>query len=199
MNHRIVSRVVTVIVALFLTTALVFAWVADIRAPERVTAPSAPDIPHPPEARDDDCRHCHVSARDSLPVTHRSFELDTCEACHRPSTRVQVPHRVSMGERKCPMCHGDPKRDHGMPERHLLYEPGQCLLCHPPDPRRVDTDPLPAGISSSPAPEITHPVKGLFADCPDCHQLTGGRRLPVSHLRLKVDTCRLCHQPAADS
>lgn len=196
MNHRIVSAAVSLLVALFVGIALLFAWVADVRAPQRPPSASAPDIPHPPEFRDEDCRRCHIIEEDSLPETHREFNLDTCDSCHEPSTKVLIPHSISMGESGCPTCHGDPVRDFGVPESHLDYEPGQCLVCHPVDGDLVDQRPKPAGIAKSAAPDVVHETGGIFADCPDCHQLTGTRALPSNHAWLEQSTCLRCHAPA---
>lgn len=193
MNHRIVSAAVWILIALFLGVALLFAWVADVRAPERSALAAAPDIPHPPEQRDRNCRECHTIARDSLPATHREFALHTCDQCHRQSPRVLIPHSIAMGETGCPTCHGDPRRDFGVPESHLAYGPGQCLLCHPIDGARVNDRPEPAGLSRSTAPDVAHDVEGVFSECPDCHEFTGKFALPDNHRWLERSTCLQCH------
>lgn len=198
MNHRIVSAVVYLLLAVFVVVALLFAWVAEVRGPERAQA-AAPDIPHPPEQRDEDCRRCHIIAEGSLPVTHRAFTLSTCDECHDPSPRVLIPHSIAMGETGCPTCHGDPIRDFGVPENHLDYEPGQCMLCHPVDGDRVNDRPRPAGLARSNAPDVVHEVTGIFESCPKCHQMTGEFRLPDNHRWLEQSTCLQCHEaPSGD-
>lgn len=196
MNHRIVSAVVWILVTTFLGVALLFAWVEDVRAPERPASTPAPNIPHPPEQRDRDCRQCHVISEGSLPATHRRFTLDTCDVCHEPSVRVLIPHSISMGETGCPMCHGDTQRDQGVPASHLRYEPGQCLLCHPIDGDRADRRPPQAGLMRSPAPDVPHETGGIFTQCPDCHQLSGRNQLPGNHRWLETVTCLRCHAAA---
>ncbi|MDP2401930.1 MAG: hypothetical protein Q8M66_08130, partial [Actinomycetota bacterium] len=168
MNHRIVSTVVMVIVALFVVAGGLFAWAAAIVAPLDSGAAPAPNNPHPADARTDACLDCHSVGQSSIPMTHRNYALQTCESCHRPALRVLVPHSVAMGDVRCPLCHGDPTRDFGIPASHLRYEAGECLLCHPVDPEQSYKNPRPAGLSRSYAAPIPHPAGGIFADCEYC-------------------------------
>lgn len=200
MNHRIVNVVVIGIVALFAAAALLFAWAAAARVPEtaRVTTTSV-DTPHPPEQRTRDCKRCHKVENGNLPLTHRAFPVDGCGSCHEVARVVRVPHSVSMGEDGCPLCHGDPSRELGIPDSHLRYEERQCLLCHQVLAEEAATEPEPAGPSLSPAPVVPHQLGGFFSDCGYCHQLRGDHPLPISHEQFTQVTCLECHKPAASA
>ncbi len=195
MNHRIVSTVVVINVALFVVAAGMFAWAAAVVAPLEPGAGYAPDDPHPPARRTEPCLDCHTVAADTIPVTHRHYQVDACSRCHRPAVRVLVPHSVAMGEARCPLCHGEPARDLGMPESHLRFETGACLLCHPVDTRFYDRQPGPAGLSLSPAGSIAHPIGGVFADCDACHHVPARSTLPENHRDFAPQTCMDCHKP----
>lgn len=200
MNHRIVNVVVLGIVAVFTAAAALFAWAAAARVPDnaRVTTTSI-DTPHPPEQRTRDCKRCHTIDNGNLPLTHRAFPMDGCGSCHKAARVVRVPHSVTMGEDGCPLCHGDPSRELGIPDSHLRYEERQCLLCHQVLPEEEGADPRPAGPSLSPAPAIPHELGGFFSDCGYCHQLRGDNPLPVSHEQFTQATCLECHEREAAS
>lgn len=197
MNHRIVSAVVVTIVALFLGAAGLFTWSASLVAPSRSSASFAPDNPHPSSRRTDSCLDCHSTARSTIPVTHRNFGLRTCESCHRPAVPVLVPHSVAMGDVRCPLCHGDPARDLGIPANHVRYETRECLLCHPVDTDHYDKVPAPAGLSLSYAAPLPHATDGIFKDCSYCHTVASRRSLPENHRDFAQETCMDCHRPQA--
>lgn len=196
MNHLIVSRVVALIAALFVVVAGLFAWIAAVQAPaENLTAV---DIPHPAEEQIEDCAECHTVDEGTVPVTHRYYESATCGSCHRQARRVLVPHSVEMGDVRCPLCHSDPGRDHGMPANHLGYLTDECLLCHPVDPDRTRVQPQPAGLSRSPLVEIPHATTDFFEDCTACHEMGGRRPLPDNHATFSGEICLDCHEPEAE-
>ncbi len=194
MNHRIVSTVVVIIVSLFVVAALLFTWAAATIAPPGVGAASAPDDPHPPARRTARCTDCHTVELETIPVTHRTFRVGSCASCHRPAIRVLVPHTALMGEKRCPLCHGDPAREHGMPAAHLRYRTDVCLLCHPVDPGRYYVEPAAAGLALSPANPIPHETEGIFEDCAYCHSIEPGRSLPENHRDFALETCEDCHE-----
>jgi len=196
-NHRIVSAVVVVIVALFVSASVLFAWSAATVDPSEGATAFAQNNPHPASRRTDSCRDCHTTASDTLPVTHRNFDVRTCASCHRPALRVLVPHSIAMGDARCPLCHGDPARDLGMPANHVRYKTKECLLCHPVDPDHYDEKPAPAGLSRSYAAPLPHATDGIFKDCAYCHHIEWGRSLPASHRDFAVETCLDCHKPQA--
>ncbi len=196
MHHRIVSTVVTIIVALFVVAAVLFAIVAESVAPLS-HAIAAPDNPHPAAAETEPCLDCHTTELRSIPTTHRHFSLSTCGWCHRPSELVHVPHSIAMGDSRCPLCHGEPARDFGMPTSHLRYESGECLLCHPGNPDKDTEIPPPAGLSKSPAASIPHVLDGVFEDCSYCHHVIARSTLPENHRDFAVGTCRDCHEDGA--
>ncbi len=194
MNHRIVSSVVMIIFTLFVGAALLFTWAATSVAPSVSSAGYAPDNPHPPSQETDSCLDCHVVDEDTIPVTHRYYNEQTCGSCHRQAPRSFVPHSIEMGDTGCPLCHGDPSRDHGVPESHMRYETGECLLCHPVDPARALREPPPAGLSRSVTGPPLHPTDGPFATCSDCHWVEPRSTLPENHRDLSVETCTECHR-----
>jgi len=193
-NHRIVSTVVMIIVALFVGAVALFAIAAEAVAPRDGVA-ATPNNPHPPASRTASCPDCHNAELGSIPTTHRHFSVKTCGSCHRPTERVRVPHSIAMGDSRCPLCHGEPARDFGFPVSHLRYESGECLLCHPGDPGNDDEVPPPAGLSKSPADFVTHPLDGTFKDCSYCHHVESRSTLPENHRDFAVDTCMDCHEP----
>ena len=194
MHHRIVSTMVVIIVALFVGAAGLFTWAATALTPPDVPLVGAPDNPHPPARRTDPCMECHRTEDGTMPVTHRNFSLDNCESCHRPAVRVLVPHSIAMGDARCPLCHGEPARDLGVPESHLRYETGECLLCHPVDTRYYDRQPPPAGLSLSYAAPVSHPTDGIFSDCSYCHHVEPRSSLPENHRDFAPETCIDCHE-----
>jgi len=195
-NHRIVSGVVTLIVATLFAVALMFAWVIDVRSPAAGTGAAQP-IPHPVAGEASACGGCHTLDEDSLPLTHRFYDWETCEGCHELASPALVPHSVSIGTERCPLCHGDPKRDLGMPLSHLGYPKDQCLFCHPPDESKSDRTPEPAGESVSPRPSVTHGVGGAFDNCLYCHKIDGTPPMPESHWAFELQTCLWCHPKSA--
>ncbi len=60
-----------------------------------------------------------------------------------------VPHSIAMGDARCPLCHGEPARDHGifedcdychhveprstLPDNHRDFGVETCLDCHEPE------------------------------------------------------------------
>ena len=197
MNHRIVSTVVLIIVALFVGAAALFAWTATAITPPDWHSIPAPDNPHPPAKHTDPCLECHNLQRASIPVTHRHYGVDTCGSCHRQAVRVLVPHSIEMGDARCPLCHGEPARDLGVPESHLRYESGECLLCHPVDDRFRTRQPAPAGLSRSHTDPIPHATDGIFEDCDYCHHVEPRSTLPDNHRDFAPETCLECHGPEA--
>jgi hypothetical protein len=187
--------VVAVIVALFVVAGSLFAWASASVAPLASGAASAPNNPHPADATTDACLDCHSFGQATIPATHRHYAVHTCESCHRPALRVLVPHSVAMGDVRCPLCHGDYKRDHGIPASHLRYETGECLLCHPVDPDQAHKNPGPAGLSRSYAAPIPHPVGDIFEDCEYCHHSGPKQSLPENHRDFALETCMDCHKP----
>lgn len=196
MNHRIVSTLVVILTTLFVGAVVLFAGAAASVAPG-VGAVPAPDNPHPPAQHTEACIECHNIGLLTIPVTHRLFSLGTCESCHSPSVRVRVPHSIAMGDSRCPMCHGEPARDFGIPASHLRFETRECLLCHPVDSDKSDKDPEPAGMSKSPAGTIPHALDGIFEDCSYCHHVLARSTLPENHVDFAADTCWDCHEGAA--
>jgi len=192
-HHRIVSTVVVIIVALFAIASLAFTWTASVVSPPTDRAGHAPDNPHPPARRTDACLECHTVEQDMLPVTHRFYAEESCEACHRPAVRVLVPHTITMGDARCPLCHGEPGRDLGIPESHLRFETDQCLLCHQVDTRFHNREPGPAGLSLAYAADIPHTISGIFQRCSDCHFVEPKSTLPENHRDFIDRTCRDCH------
>lgn len=195
MNHRIVSTLVVILTTLFVAAVLLFAGAAASVAPG-VGAVPAPDNPHPPAQHTEACVECHNSGLLSIPVTHREFSPGTCESCHSPSVRVLVPHSIAMGDSRCPLCHGEPARDFGIPVSHLRFQTRECLLCHPVNPAKSDVEPPPAGMSKSSAGIIPHPLDGTFRDCSYCHHVLARSTLPENHRDFAPDTCGSCHWSA---
>ncbi len=194
MNHRVVSTVVVIIVSLFVVAAGLFAWAATAVTPSQYHATASPDNPHPPMRQTDRCLTCHTVARATLPVTHRYYDVGSCASCHHPAVPVLVPHSVAMGDARCPLCHGDPSRDLGVPTSHLRYETDECLLCHPVDADHYAKKPAPAGLSLSPAASIPHATDGIFEDCTYCHQFGPKHPLPRSHKDFALEVCQDCHK-----
>ncbi len=182
-----------IITTLFAAAVVLFASAAASVTPG-VGAVPAPNNPHPPSQHTDVCSECHSIDLVSIPVTHRLFSPDTCDSCHSPSVRVRVPHTIAMGDSRCPLCHGEPARDFGIPASHLRFETRECLLCHPVDPARSDREPPPAGMSKSPANSIPHPLDGTFKDCSYCHHVLARSTLPENHRDFAADTCGDCHE-----
>lgn len=197
MHHRIVSTVVALIVALFTFASVLFAWATATLAP-LPEPPFIPENPHAPLRRTQPCLECHNTDLGTIPITHRRFDVHTCDSCHRQAPRLLVPHSVTMGDERCLFCHGEPTRDLGIPESHLRYETRECLICHPVDGRYYDRQPAPAGLFRRPANPIPHPRDGIFEDCFYCHQIGEPDTLPVNHRRFGLDTCTECHEPGAE-
>jgi len=191
-HHRIVSTLVVVIVALFVVAAAAFTWTATSVAP-LVGASAAPSNPHPPARRTEACMDCHSVATGTIPATHRNFSLETCGSCHQQAEAVRVPHSIAMGDSRCPLCHGEPARDFGMPVGHLQYKTGECLLCHPVSADHYGKEPGPAGLSKSPADSTPHGLDGVFENCDYCHHVERRSTLPESHKDFALDTCEECH------
>lgn len=198
MNHRIVSTVVVIIVALFTAAAGLFTWAMATVTPPSTASVLTPDNPHADTRRTERCLECHVIDEQTIPVTHRYFVVDSCSWCHRQARRVLVPHSIAMGDVRCPLCHSDPERDHGVPRNHLNYKTDECLLCHPVDANYYAKKPAPAGLSLSYAAPIPHQTTGLFEDCTYCHQIGARRSLPDNHRDFALETCTDCHDPSGD-
>lgn len=196
MNHRVVSAVVVGILALFVGAIALFAGTAASVAPASGDT-GAPANPHPPSRKTDACLECHIAEDDTIPATHRYFTLETCDSCHAASDAVPVPHSIAMGNIRCPLCHGEPARDFGMPVGHLQYETDECLLCHPVDSDSYGIDPPPAGLSKSPADSIPHSREGIFKNCDYCHHVESRSTLPENHRDFGLATCGDCHDLAA--
>ncbi len=196
MNHRIVSAVVTVIVALFVLAGVLFAASLAAITPHNAVVASAPNDPHPTTRRTEDCRSCHRADEGTVPVTHRTYSNASCPVCHEKAVPVLVPHSIAMGDVRCPLCHSDPTHDHGIPADHLRYETDECLLCHPVDADDYMREPPAAGLSAIEANAIPHPVDAYFADCTDCHRAAARGSLPASHRMFAIETCLDCHQVA---
>jgi hypothetical protein len=186
--------VVVIIVILFAVAAGMFAWAAALLTPAGSFASSAANNPHPSSRRTDACLTCHNTRQGTIPVTHRDYALRSCASCHHTALQVLVPHSVAMGDARCPVCHGDPGSDHGIPRNHLRYKTDECLLCHPVDGDRYLKTPPPAGLALKEAPMIPHIIGGLFGDCSYCHPVGGTHPLPVSHEAFAQETCLDCHR-----
>ncbi len=197
MNHRIVSTVVVIIVAVFAAAAGLFTWAMATVTPPSTTRLTVPQNPHADTRRTERCLECHTTEQATIPVTHRHFSVSTCEWCHTPARRVLVPHSITMGDVRCPLCHSDPDRDHGVPANHLGYKTDECLLCHPVDAQYYSRKPAPAGLALSYAAPIPHQTDGLFEDCTYCHQIGERRSLPANHRDFAMETCTDCHEPGA--
>lgn len=196
MNHRIVSSVVAIIVALFVVASGLFAWAVTAAAPRTAHSGPPPENPHPQTRRTAVCSDCHHPADGTIPITHRYYGPASCAGCHPRALAVLVPHSVAMGDARCPLCHGDPERDHGIPSAHLRYETDECLLCHPVDARHYAKRPSPAGLSLSYAAPIPHQTDALFKDCTYCHQIGQRDSLPANHRDFALETCIDCHEPS---
>ncbi|MDZ4168627.1 MAG: hypothetical protein U1E26_03080 [Coriobacteriia bacterium] len=193
MNHRIVSAVVGLIVAMFVVSAFGFAWAVQVRVPQDAGRAAAGIVPHPADARTEDCVGCHTTLAKALPYTHRYFSNGTCFSCHGWRPLGLVPHSLAMGDARCVLCHGDPGQDLGMPKGHLQHSEKRCSFCHRPDPDKATRQPKPAGESLRLKPTLTHPVTGAFANCLYCHRPVGEPSLPASHVAFKQETCTWCH------
>ena len=196
MNHKIVSAVVGLILVLFLALSLSFAWAVEARAPGSARLSGRVLIPHPVRGAPADCMRCHASGKTAVPLTHRHFTNDSCLACHNWRPVVLVPHSVSMGDQRCPLCHGDPAQDLGMPQDHLRFTDKNCTFCHNVDADKADVQPRPAGLSANVKPTLTHPVTGAFQNCLYCHRIGGRPSLPANHAAFGQDTCQWCHSVA---
>ena len=198
MHHRIVSRVVILLLVLFVAAAALFALAASARSRLVASPVHRHDNPHADIERTLECGECHTVALGTIPVTHRGYSAAACNSCHQQTPRVLVPHAITMGDERCLLCHGDPRRDHGIPVGHLSYETRECLLCHPVAPGRSDRQPPPAGLSRAYAVDIPHPLGGFFGDCLFCHHMEGEHNsLPENHRRFEIDVCTECHEPSA--
>jgi hypothetical protein len=102
-----------------------------------------------------------------------------------------------MGDTRCPLCHGEPARDLGIPASHLRFETAECLLCHPVDADRYDKKPPPAGLSLSYAAPLPHETVGMFEDCSYCHHDGPTQSLPENHRDFALETCMDCHDRMA--
>jgi hypothetical protein len=192
-NHKIVSVVVGLILALFLAMSLAFAWAVEVRVPESTQPRSRVLIPHPLRGESADCMKCHASGSMAVPLTHRFFATGSCLSCHDWRPVVLVPHSIAMGDSRCPLCHGDPSQDLGMPEEHLRFTDKNCTFCHKLDGDKWGVQPKPAGLSDMVKPALTHPVSGAFENCLYCHRIGGKPSLPSNHAALAQDTCQWCH------
>ena len=197
MNHRIVSAVVGLIIVMLAGTAFAFAWSIQARVPASAAQTIWVTIPHPISARNDACTHCHFGA--GVPPTHRYFTNRACPSCHAPRPITLVPHSASMGNERCPICHGDPDSDYSMPSDHLAFQEKRCLFCHDADGAKASTEPTAVGVAAGVLPRLTHPVIGAFAHCLYCHRIGSKPSLPRSHAYFTEDTCGWCHTAASSS
>ena len=198
MTYRIVTRVVVLLVALLVATAIGFAGALDMRVPGSRT-PAAAVIPHPVTGDMADCERCHEISDDSYPVTHRYYEEASCQSCHPWRPVTLVPHSVAMGDERCVLCHGNPSHDLGMPRNHLDFEEQRCSICHAADERRAARNPRNAGDLRRSIPPITHPVEGAFERCLNCHRIGSDPSMPDGHEAYAEATCAWCHEPAEDA
>ena len=134
MNHRIVSRVVTLIAVLFVAVAVMFALVIDARDPAAAHAPLAQAVPHPVAGEASACGECHTLDDDSLPLTHRYYAWTTCEGCHPLAHPPLVPHGTAMELARCMLCHSDAASDNGVSPSHLAYPEVPVPLLPPARP-----------------------------------------------------------------
>jgi hypothetical protein len=192
MNHRIVTAVVTTIIALLVATSLAFAWSIEARVAASKVVAVPVTIPHPVSPRNDACTGCHNGT--GVPPTHRYFVNAACQSCHSSRVVTLVPHSISMGDARCPLCHGDPDSDLGIPRDHLAFhEQQRCLFCHDVDGAKASTEPTVAGVAARALPPLTHPLSGAFAHCLYCHRIGGTPVLPASHISFTEESCRWCH------
>lgn len=87
MNHRIVSAVTALVLAVFGGAALLFAL--GMTPPRvRLATPDRHEVPHGMAGAWSACRDCHVAgaAGPEMPGTHRRFGADQCVTCHRART-----------------------------------------------------------------------------------------------------------------
>ncbi len=85
MNHRIVSGVISFLLLLFVTAALLFAVsVRPLRLPEAPISTRPAQVPHELGGAYASCRGCHRNGGGALvpPATHRQFGSNTCTSCH---------------------------------------------------------------------------------------------------------------------
>ena len=195
MNHRIVSAVVGLIIAMLVATAFAFAWSVQARVPASTAHTMRVTIPHPISARNDACTHCHFGG--GVPLTHRFFTNDACPSCHSQRPITLVPHSVSMSNDRCATCHGDPDSDYNMPSDHLTFREKRCLFCHDADGAKASTEPKAVGVAAEVLPKLTHPVTGAFEHCLYCHRVGSKPSLPRSHQAFAEETCSWCHVPAS--
>lgn len=83
MNHRIVSAVIGLVLALFLGSAALFG-LGMTPHPAAQASAGAPAVPHETTGAYANCRDCHApgGAAAALPATHRSFRAGSCLTCH---------------------------------------------------------------------------------------------------------------------
>jgi len=193
MTHRIVSTVVSIILAMFVVAALVFALAIQVRVPAAAGGANAMLIPHPVDGRAAMCPECHKVAGGSLPLTHRNYAGSRCMMCHGQKAIIEVPHSVAMGDGRCVLCHGDPDQDLGMPTDHLTFKDKRCLFCHRGDSRKAGVSARPAGESAAYKPPLKHPETGAFRTCTYCHRINGKPSMPTSHAAFVTEMCLWCH------
>ena len=177
MNHRIVTLVVGLIIAILVAASFAFAWAVQARVPASAMLVTPMTIPHPIVGRTHDCTSCHDGA--GVPLTHRHFSADTCQSCHPRSVAALVPHSVSMGDSRCPLCHGNPHSSHRVSRTSLAFKDTRCLLCHDGDSAKASIEPKPAGESARTRPTLTHPTSGAFTHCLYCHRIGSTPSLPI--------------------
>jgi hypothetical protein len=108
----------------------------------------APQIPHPIEGREN-CLLCHDPAGQikPAPATHKSFTVQQCASCHKPttseptkgpeptkspeSTPPQIPHPLE-GRDNCLLCHDPAGQVKPAPATHKSFTIQQCVSCHKP-------------------------------------------------------------------
>ncbi len=199
MNHRIVKRVVVVILLAFIAMALLFALAIRARVPEGAVRHEPARIPHGIDGEAAECHDCHNVEDATLPLTHRYYPITQCRSCHSWRAVTMIPHSTALDDTRCLLCHGDPGQDLGMPEDHINSGYEDCSFCHAGNPDRAAVLPRPAGVSAKVKPNIPHGDEGAFATCTYCHRVDSEPSMPMNHRAFTEQTCDWCHAVAPDT
>jgi nitrate/TMAO reductase-like tetraheme cytochrome c subunit len=156
----------------------------------------------------DMCTSCHSPTMEEAPVVITPTPGPTGEpgtpeatASPAPSAAPAIPHAIA-GREQCLLCHDPTGNVRPAPQDHVGRTEDTCQICHKPagpaagpTAESAATPTGQGGIAA--APPIPHDLVGR-EQCLLCHDPAGNiRPAPQDHAGRTVDSCQVCHKPAA--
>ena len=183
----------------------------ELSVPAKAAVVSAPHIPHTTVGLEQ-CSQCHNrSGMKPVPSNHEGRPIESCRICHKPGPPTKsersemnereetaggpkaIPHPTEADPFKpCINCHGKSKMKPA-PSNHDGWPIESCRICHKPGAPTKKGEEIEGGPKA-----IRHPTEvAPYKNCTTCHGKSRMKPAPSNHEGWPIETCLICHKPAA--